>query len=102
MIKNFNEKERINMLEIFDSFQAVNGVVFSCGDIQRTVSFDIALANKIFNDEVKVKDMSEKSYDDMVFALEAIEETCNCAVGFEDPLVSKFLNLLKEYRNKNS
>jgi len=100
MKKHFNEQERINMLEIFDSFQFSNGVMFSCGNIQRATYFDIDLANKIFNDEINVKDISEKDYEEMFFAIEVSQEICICAWGAKDPLLEKFLELLKKSRNE--
>jgi len=99
MIKNFNEKEKEEIKELFEALQWYNGSVDKSGDIQRMHFFDIDLANKIFNNEIKVKDISKKDYDEMIFALESTQDFCVCVTGAEDSLQSKFLQLLKEHRD---
>ena len=98
MIEYFNEKEKKKMEDFLDGLDWDNEYEVTYGDIKRTVIYDSDLARKIIYGKVNVKEITQKEYDNLLFALESTHDFYLLATGEEEQMLKKFLHLIKESR----
>ncbi len=70
----------------------------SYGDNKRKIIVNIDLVNKILNGNIEIKNILEKDYEDLIFALTSAQRFLYCAANEDDPIMNKFLQALEDNR----